>query len=87
MNIMNPIELRQTINQEIDQLSEEKLNQVLQFIQQVGQTPIKSTTDPLADFIGQVDHGNLAKNIDQDPLVGLFVGSPDLRKSNETNCS
>ena len=83
MNIMNTIKLRQTINQEIDQLSEEKLNQVLQFIQQVAQTPIQSITDPLADFIGQVDHGSLAKNIDQDPLVGLFVGSSDLSEKSE----
>ena len=32
---MTTTEIRQTIHQEIDQLSEEKLNQVLQFIQQV----------------------------------------------------
>jgi cell division protein FtsX len=80
---MTTTEIRQTIHQKIDQLSEEKLNQVLQFIQQVGQTPVKSTTDHLADFIGQVDHGNLAKNIDQDPLVGLFSGSPDLSEKSE----
>jgi hypothetical protein len=34
---MTTTEIRQTIHQEIDQLSEEKLNQVLQFIQQVNQ--------------------------------------------------
>lgn len=33
--MMTTTEIRQTIHQEIDQLSEEKLNQVLQFIQQV----------------------------------------------------
>jgi hypothetical protein len=35
--MMTTTEIRQTIHQEIDQLSEEKLNQVLQFIQQVNQ--------------------------------------------------
>lgn len=59
-------ELRQTIHQEIDRLPEQALDQILQLIQQVSQTPTKSAIDPLADFIGQVDHGNLAKNIDQD---------------------
>ena len=34
---MTITEIRQTIYQKIDQLSEEKLNQVLQFIQQVNQ--------------------------------------------------
>lgn len=34
---MTITEIRQIIHQEIDQLSEEKLNQVLQFIQQVNQ--------------------------------------------------
>ena len=34
---MTITEIRQTIHQKIDQLSEEKLNQVLQFIHQVNQ--------------------------------------------------
>lgn len=80
---MNISELRQTIHQEIDHLSEQALDQVLEFIHQVSQSQTKSEIDPLADFIGQVDHGNLSKNIDQDPLVGLFAGSPDLAEKSE----
>jgi len=52
---MKTIELHQTIHQEIEQLSDGQLNQ----------SQTKSTIDPLADFIGQADHGNLAKNIDE----------------------
>ncbi len=65
---MNISELRQTIHQEIDRLPEQALDQIFQIIQQMSQTSTKSAIDPLADFIGQVDHGNLAKNID-DALI------------------
>ena len=63
---MNINELRQTIHQEIDHLPEQALDQILQLIQQVGNNETKSAINPLANFIGQVDHGNLAKNIDSE---------------------
>jgi hypothetical protein len=80
---MTSTELRQELLKKIDHLSDQQLNQVLQFVNQVNQTQTNTVIDPLADFIGQVDHGNLAKNIDQDPLVGLFAGSPDLAEKSE----
>lgn len=60
---MNTIELRQTIHQEIDHLSEEQLNQVLQFIQQVGNDQDSDLCEPLSisvaddwsDFIGSME--------------------------------
>jgi hypothetical protein len=80
---MTSTELRQELLKKIDHLSDQQLNQVLQFVNQVNQTATKSAIDPLADFIGQVDHGNLAQDINQDPLVGLFAGSPDLAEKSE----
>jgi|688.fasta_scaffold1379738_2 hypothetical protein len=67
---MTITEIRQTIHQEIDQLSEEKLNQVLQFIHQVNQenninhaltnTPEITTQEimALADIGGSFDFLN-----------------------------
>lgn len=41
---MTTTEIRQTIHQKIDQLSEEKLNQVLQFVNQVNQEDNSQST-------------------------------------------
>lgn len=42
--MMTTTEIRQTIHQKIDQLSEEKLNQVLQFVNQVNQEDNSQST-------------------------------------------
>ena len=63
---MSATEIRQEILTKIDRLSERQLNQVLEFINQVNQTPENTMTDPLADFIGQVDRGTLAQNCDRE---------------------
>lgn len=63
---MTTTEIRQEILKKISHLSEPQLKQVLQFINQVNQPSENTMTDPLADFIGQVDHGTLAQNCDQE---------------------
>jgi hypothetical protein len=63
---MTTTEIRQEILKKIHHLSEQQLNQVLQFINQVNQPSENTMTDPLADFIGKVDHGTLAQNCDRE---------------------
>lgn len=67
---------KQAIIKAIDQLPEQHLADVLQYIQQLTNTqksptakPSISMSDPLADFIGVVSHGSLATNLD-DELYG-----------------
>ena len=61
--------IRQEVLQEINKLPDNQLNQVLQFIHKI---TISSVTDenilndPLADFIGGVENGNLAQGMDQE---------------------
>ena len=63
---MTTTEIRQEILQKINSLAEPQLDQILQFINQVDQLTPKSIIDPLADFIGKVEHGSLAQNIDRE---------------------
>lgn len=65
------INVRQQVLNEINQLDLEQLDMVLNFLQSLKFS--KSTTadeeqiiDPLADFVGAVESGNLADKIDSD---------------------
>ncbi len=62
---------KQALLNEIEQLKEQQLIEVLQYVQNLSHTqkstlPIEpySVTDPLAEFIGAVDHGSLATDLD-----------------------
>ncbi|MEA5621159.1 hypothetical protein VB711_25475 [Cronbergia sp. UHCC 0137] len=62
--------LRQAVLEEINQIPDEQLSQVLQFLHVLISTSQRRKdedfiNDPLADFIGAVEHGSLAQNIDQ----------------------
>ncbi len=67
---------KQALLKVIEQLPEQQLIQVLQYVQHLSPTQ-KSTlltepnqaVDPLAEFIGAVDHGSLATDLD-DQLYG-----------------
>jgi hypothetical protein len=63
--------LRQVVLEEINQIPDEQLSQVLQFLHVLisnSQTKKDENfiNDPLAEFIGAVEHGSLAQNIDQE---------------------
>lgn len=63
--------LRQLVLEEINQIPDEQLSQVLQFIHVlISTSQLKKDedliNDPLAEFIGAVEHGSLAQNIDQE---------------------
>ncbi|MEB3217437.1 MAG: hypothetical protein VKN72_14555 [Nostocales cyanobacterium 94392] len=64
--------IKQEVFEAIEQLPEQQLEDVLQYIKQLAsiQTTVpKSVTpvnDPLADFIGVVSHGSLATNLDNE---------------------
>jgi hypothetical protein len=63
--------LRQVVLEEINQIPDEQLSQVLQFLHVLtsnSQTKKDENliNDPLAEFIGGVEHGSLAQNIDQE---------------------
>ena len=65
------INVRQQVLEEINQLNPEQLNVVLNFLHSLKSSESKTIDedkiiDPLADFIGAVESGNLAKNIEQD---------------------
>jgi hypothetical protein len=62
--------LRQVVLEEINQIPDEQLSQVLQFLHVlISNSQLKKDenliNDPLAEFIGAVEHGSLAQNIDQ----------------------
>jgi hypothetical protein len=67
---------KQALLKAIEQLPEQQLIEVLQYVQHLS-PPQKSTlptkpnqvVDPLAEFIGAVDHGSLAADLD-DELYG-----------------
>jgi hypothetical protein len=67
---------KQALLKVIEQLPEQQLIEVLQYVQHLSPTQ-KSTlptepnqiVDPLAEFIGAVDHGSLATDLD-DQLYG-----------------
>ena len=63
--------LRQEVLQEINKLPDNQLIQVLQFIHKIAISSPTTTdedilNDPLADFIGGVEHGNLAQDSDRE---------------------
>ncbi|MEH2024956.1 hypothetical protein [Nostoc sp.] len=67
---------KQAIFDAIEQLPEQHLKDVLQYVQQLARTqkspasnPPTQSSDRLADFIGAVSHGSLAANLD-DELYG-----------------
>jgi hypothetical protein len=67
---------KQALLEAIEQLPEQCLAEVLQYVQQLARTqkspaskPPTPDSDPLADFIGAVSHGSLAANLD-DELYG-----------------
>jgi hypothetical protein len=64
---------KQNIVEAIEELSEQHLADVLQYIQQLANIqkspttkPLTPISDPLADFIGAVSHGSLATNLDNE---------------------
>lgn len=61
--------IREKILEEINQLSDPQLNQILDFIHQINSNNLSNAqeiNDPLANFIGGVELGNLAENIEQE---------------------
>jgi hypothetical protein len=62
----NSTTIRQEILKQISLIPDEQLTYVLELIRQmtVGTKPTNENivNDPLADFIGAVEHGNLAQN-------------------------
>lgn len=66
----NTINIRQQLLTEINQLPQEKLNLLLNFVNSLkipNENNMKEEIiDPLADFIGAVEIGNITKNIEQD---------------------
>ena len=60
----------QQILEAISELSQQQIQIVLRFIQTLQPKKLPSPTaepfDPLANFIGATNHGNLAQQIDQD---------------------
>ena len=75
----NLINVREQVLEEINQLNQEKLNVVLRFLHSLKSSDNQTIDDdeiidPLADFIGAVNSGNLAKNIEQD-LYGIYSSS------------
>ncbi len=66
MTTTSPI--REKILEEINQLSDPQLNQILDFIHQINSKNLshaQEINDPLTNFIGGIELGNLAENIDQ----------------------
>lgn len=72
--------LKAEIDRELDKLPEDKLREVLSFVEQLlngkGEqdshreaSPLPLEDDPILKFIGGVSHGGLAQNID-DELYG-----------------
>ncbi|MDZ8258836.1 hypothetical protein [Nostoc sp. ChiQUE01b] len=64
---------KQAIFDAIEQLPEQHLKDVLQYVQQLAGTQkspasnlANQSSDPLADFIGAVSHGSLATNLDDE---------------------
>lgn len=63
------VNVRERVLQEVNKLPDEKLSYLLQFIQKIqdySESNNDPIIDPLADFIGGVEHGRLAQNIEQD---------------------
>lgn len=67
---------KQALLNAIEQLPEQQLIEVLQYVQHLSHaqestlpTKPNQVVDPLAEFIGAVDHGSLAANLD-DELYG-----------------
>ena len=66
------INVRQQVLNEIKQLDHEQLDMVLNFLQSLKCSESataddqKQIIDPLADFVGAVESGNLADKIDSD---------------------
>jgi uncharacterized pyridoxal phosphate-containing UPF0001 family protein len=60
----------QQILEAISELSQQQIQIVLRFIQTLQSKKLSNPTstpfDPLANFIGSTNHGNLAQQIDQD---------------------
>ncbi len=63
------VNVREQVLQEVNKLPDEKLSYLLQFIQKIqdySPSNHDAIIDPLADFIGGVEQGSLAQNIEQD---------------------
>ncbi|MDZ8070844.1 MAG: hypothetical protein RMY64_35400 [Nostoc sp. DedQUE08] len=64
---------KQAIFDAIEQLPEQHLKDVLQYVQKLAGTlspasnPPTQSSNSLADFIGAVSHGYLAANLDEEP--------------------
>lgn len=62
--------IREQVLTEINQLPQEKLNLVLEFVNTLkysnGNRKEEITKDPLAKFIGAVSQGDIANNLDED---------------------
>ena len=71
---------KQALLKAIEQLSEQQLIEVLQYVQHLSHvqksmpTELNQVVDPLAEFIGAVSHGSLAANLD-DELYGRLRSS------------
>ena len=62
---------KQALLNAIEQLPEQQLIEVLQYVQHLSQESTLPTrpdrvVEPLAEFIGAVDHGSLAANLDNE---------------------
>jgi hypothetical protein len=63
---------KQAIFDAIEQLPEQHLKEVLQYVQKLAGTaspasnPPTQSSDPLANFIGAVSQGSLAANLDEE---------------------
>lgn len=64
---------KQALFNAIEQLPEQQLIEVLQYVQDLSHaqestlsTEPAQVVDPLAEFIGAVDHGSLAANLDNE---------------------
>lgn len=64
------MDTRQTLINAIEQLPEQQLTDVLQYVRRLADrqrsTATDPVTDPLAEFIGAVSHGSLAANLDSE---------------------
>jgi hypothetical protein len=64
---------KQALLKAIEQLPEQQLIEVLQYVQHLSPTQestlpteLNQVVDPLAEFIGAVDHGSLAADLDNE---------------------
>ncbi|GEM_PF-889986 len=79
--------IKQAIFEAIEQLPEQHLKDVLQYVQKLARTlsltsnPPTQSSDRLADFIGAVSHGSLAANLDANLTPNPFPTREGEQKS------